>query len=72
MAWNRKTESYVSDDDVDNWERILRNTFTAEEFLHELILCLSDNDKATFFSWIAQDYDIELPVTNEEENNNAG
>ena len=61
MAWNRRTDKYVPDHDVERWEEIIEEQVYASEIVRYLL----DNwfgidDKATFLYDLAQDYDVEL------------
>lgn len=66
MAWNRRTDKYVSDVNVDRWEEIVRENIYQSDIVDYLLNHWFDIDsKATFLYDIAKDYEVEL--TEEEE-----
>ena len=67
MAWNDVLKKYVSDEDVERWEEILRREMYDNDLLTEILLYLSTDEKATIFYQIAAEYDIELPREEDEE-----
>ena len=66
MAYNRRTDRYVSEENVGRWEDIVRENIYQSEIVDYLLNNWFDIDnKATFLYDIAHDYEVEL--TEEEE-----
>ena len=66
MAYNRRTDRYVSEENVGRWEDIVRENIYQSEIVDYLLNNWFDIDnKATFLYDIANDYEVEL--TEEEE-----
>ena len=68
MAWNHRTDEPVLDEDVSEWENRIKEEISPTDIVHYLF----DNwfgidDKTTFLYDLAEEYGVELPVTEEDE-----
>ena len=66
MAWNKRTERFVDEVNVNRWQEIVEENIYASDIVSYLLNNWFDcDDKATFLYDIANEYEVEL--TEEEE-----